>query len=40
MCTALYFADRIARRILRSGPPEANKLGLVEAHAYLTDTYR
>lgn len=35
MCTALYFADRIARGIVRGGPPEANRLGLAEAHCEL-----
>lgn len=35
MCTALYFADRIARGIVRGGLPEANRLGLAEAHAQL-----
>jgi Ser/Thr protein kinase RdoA (MazF antagonist) len=35
MCTALYFADRITRGIVRGGPPEANRLGLAEAHAEL-----
>jgi Ser/Thr protein kinase RdoA (MazF antagonist) len=35
MCTALYFADRIARGIVRGGPPEANRLGLAEAHGEL-----
>jgi Ser/Thr protein kinase RdoA (MazF antagonist) len=35
MCTALYFADRTARGIGRGGPPEANRLGLAEAHARL-----
>jgi Ser/Thr protein kinase RdoA (MazF antagonist) len=34
-CTALYFADRIARGIVRGGPPEANRVGLAEAHAHL-----
>jgi hypothetical protein len=29
------FADRIARGIVRGGPPEANRLGLIEAHAQL-----
>ena len=35
MCTALYFADRTARGIVRGGPAEANRLGLAEAHAEL-----
>jgi Ser/Thr protein kinase RdoA (MazF antagonist) len=35
MCTALYFADRIARGIVRGAPPEANRLGLTEAYAQL-----
>lgn len=36
MCTALYFADRIARGIVRGGPPEANGTGLAEAYAQLS----
>ena len=35
MCTALYFADRVARGIVRGAPPEANRLGLAEAYAQL-----
>ena len=35
MCTALYFADRIARGIDRGGSPEANRLGLAEAYTQL-----
>jgi Ser/Thr protein kinase RdoA (MazF antagonist) len=36
MCTAVYFADRIARGIVRGASSEANRLGLAEAHAQLT----
>ena len=35
MCTALYFADRIARGIDRGASPEANRLGLAEAYVQL-----
>jgi len=36
MCVALYFADRIARGIVRGGSSEANHRGLAEAHRNLT----
>jgi Ser/Thr protein kinase RdoA (MazF antagonist) len=36
MCVALYFADRIARGIVRGGSADANQRGLTEARARLT----
>lgn len=38
MCVALYFADRIARGIVRGGSVDANHRGLAEARVRLTST--
>ena len=36
MCVALYFADRLARGIVRGSSVEANQRGLLEAQTHLT----